>query len=93
MKHIKAQNVLPEEVVKIIQQYVDGEYLYIPRKDDNVKAWGEKNGTKVILSKRNAKILDEYVFGTTAIELSHEYYLSVQSIRRIICEQRKLYSR
>lgn len=32
MKYIKAQDVLPEEIVKIIQEYIDGEYLYIPRK-------------------------------------------------------------
>lgn len=93
MKHIKAQTVLPEEIIKIIQQYVDGEYIYIPKKDDNIKAWGEKNGTKTSLQERNANIFYKYNSGATVTELSSEYYLSEQSIRRIICEQRNLYSK
>lgn len=32
MKYIKAIDVLPQEIIEIIQNYVDGEYLYIPRK-------------------------------------------------------------
>ena len=32
MKYEKAQNVLPVELITIIQQYTDGTYLYIPRK-------------------------------------------------------------
>lgn len=40
MKYKKAQNVLPEEILELIQNYVDGEYLYIPRKSKNKKSWG-----------------------------------------------------
>ena len=32
MKYVKAIDVLPQEIIEIIQNYVDGEYLYIPRK-------------------------------------------------------------
>ena len=46
MGYVKAENVLPEEVLKLIQKYVDGEYLYIPRKKGNEMSWGEKNGTR-----------------------------------------------
>lgn len=35
MKYKKALDVLPAEVIKIIQQYVDGEFLYVPKKHDN----------------------------------------------------------
>ena len=35
MKYVKAIDVLPQEIIEIIQNYVDGEYLYIPRKNDN----------------------------------------------------------
>jgi len=31
MAYIKAQSVLPEEIINLIQQYVDGECLYILR--------------------------------------------------------------
>ena len=34
MKYSNAHSILPVDIVKIIQQYVDGEYLYIPRKEE-----------------------------------------------------------
>ena len=46
MKYKNAQKILPKEIIKIIQQYVDGNYLYIPRKDENRKSWGENSGFK-----------------------------------------------
>ncbi|WPC43715.1 CD3324 family protein [Clostridium sp. JS66] len=92
MKHLKAQDVLPEEIVKIIQKYVDGEYLYIPRKNENHKAWGEKSGIKSILKLRNREIYKKYINGATIDELTQEYYLSEKSIRRIIGQEKLLYS-
>lgn len=55
MKHVKAHNVLPKEVIELIQKYIDGEYVYIPRKSENEKAWGEKNGTRNSLKKEIMK--------------------------------------
>ncbi|MGV2644738.1 hypothetical protein GNF86_25795, partial [Clostridium perfringens] len=74
MKYIKAQDVLPEEIVKIIQEYVDGEYLYVPRKNDNHKAWGEKSGIKSSLKVRNNEIYKKYIAVTTIYELTKEFY-------------------
>ncbi|MDF2612122.1 MAG: Mor transcription activator family [Lachnospiraceae bacterium] len=88
MKYIKAQNVLPEELIKLIQKYVDGDYLYIPRKDGEQKAWGEKSGTKSYLKSRNIEIYSKYRGGQTPVELSMEYFLSEQSIRRIISQEK-----
>ncbi len=88
MKYIKAQDVLPDELIKIIQKYTDGDYIYIPRKDGEKKTWGEKSGTKVLLMKRNQEIYNKYRNGKSTEELSMEYYLSEQSIRRIICQIR-----
>ena len=92
MKHIKAKNVLPEEVIKIIQEYIDGEYIYIPRKNSNQKSWGEKNGIKDELKKRNIEIFNRFIQGITIKGLSEEYYLSEQSIRRIVKQQNILCS-
>ena len=92
MGYIKAQNVLPEEVVKLIQKYVDGEYLYIPRKKGNEKSWGEKNGTRSSLKERNTEIFHRYISGENVGELSKEYYLSEKSIRRIINQEKLLYA-
>ncbi|NMM64893.1 hypothetical protein HBE96_20055 [Clostridium sp. P21] len=92
MKHVKAQDVLPEEIVKIIQEYVDGEYLYIPRKIGNHKTWGEKSGIKSSLKLRNNEIYKKYINGATIDELTQEYYLSEKSIRRIIGKEKLLCS-
>lgn len=92
MRYVKAQDVLPEEFIKIIQEYVDGEYLYVPRKNENHKAWGEKSGIKSSLKVRNNEIYKKYLDGTTINALTEEYYLSEKSIRRIISEEKRLCS-
>ncbi len=92
MSYVKAHDVLPEGIVKIIQEYVDGEYLYVPRKNENHKAWGEKSGIKSSLKVRNNEIYKKYLNGTTINALTQEYYLSEKSIRRIIVEERRLCS-
>jgi Mor family transcriptional regulator len=93
MRYVKAQDVLPEEFVKIIQEYVDGEYLYVPRKNENHKAWGEKSGIKSSLKARNSQIYKKYLKGTTINALTEEYYLSEKSIRRIISQEKRLFSK
>ena len=56
MKYKKAQEVLPEEMIKMIQEYMDGGYLYIPRKVENKKSWGENSG---VLNEASIKRIDE----------------------------------
>lgn len=92
MKYIKAIDVLPKEVLEIIQEYIDGEYLYIPRKCENYKSWGEKSGIKNSLKIRNNQIYKKYRQGTTIYELSKEYFLSEKSIRRIINTEKRMCS-
>ncbi|MDU2671618.1 MAG: CD3324 family protein [Clostridium sp.] len=92
MKYIKASDVLPEEIIKIIQEYIDGEYLYVPRKDENHKSWGENSGIKKSLKIRNNEIFQKYLKGFTINELAREYFLSDKSIRRIINEEKQLCS-
>ena len=92
MSYIKAQDVLPEEILKIIQEYIDGEYIYIPRKNENHKSWGEKSGIKDSLKIRNNEIYKKYLNGATINELAQEYYLSEKSIRRIIGQEKRLCS-
>lgn len=92
MKYVKAQDVLPEEIVKILQEYIDGKYLYVPRKNENHKAWGEKSGIRNSLKVRNNEIYKKFFNGTTISELTQEYYLSEKSIRRIIGQQKLICS-
>ncbi|EDU36508.1 hypothetical protein CLOSPO_02676 [Clostridium sporogenes ATCC 15579] len=37
MKYKNAQNVLPEHIIELIQEYMEGGYLYIPIKYENKK--------------------------------------------------------
>lgn len=92
MKYVKAQDVLPEELIELIQKYIDGNYLYIPRKHDNHKSWGENSGIKNILKIRNKEIYIKYNNGMSVDALSNEYYLSEKSIRRIISYEKKICS-
>ena len=84
MKYEKAQNILPEEVIKIIQNYIDGTYLYIPRKSENKKSWGENSGVLKNLEARNEEIFNKYSIGVSIKELANLYFLSESSIKRII---------
>lgn len=42
MKYKNAQNILPDYIIKLIQEYIEGEYLYIPIKYQNKKAWEKR---------------------------------------------------
>ena len=46
MSYIKAGDVLPKELVDKIQDYIDGEYIYVPRKETNRKGWGQNTNRK-----------------------------------------------
>lgn len=92
MRYVKAKNILPNDIIQIIQEYIDGEYIYIPRKNGNEKAWGEKNGTRKNLEHRNNSIYNKYLSGIKVKELAQEYYLSENSIRRIVSKERMINS-
>ena len=86
MSYVKADDVLPKNLLEEIQKYVDGQLIYIPRKNENSLSWGEKNGTKEKLAERNQKIVNGYYSGLTIEALSKEYYLSEKRIQGIIHE-------
>lgn len=90
MKYEKAQNILPEDVIELIQEYIDGGYLYIPRKSSNKKSWGENSGSKNDLKKRNIEIFNRYKEGISIKELTKQYYLTENSIRRIIRQEKQI---
>ena len=86
MSYVKADDVLPKMLVEEIQKYVDGQLIYIPRKNENSLSWGEKNGTRERLAERNQAIVHRYYSGETIAELSEVYYLSGKRIQGIIHE-------
>lgn len=88
MSYLKAIDVLPEELLDMIQKYVDGKYIYIPRKESNRKAWGESTGSKSEIAIRNLEIYQKYQDGVTIESLSLMYHLSPKSIQRIVARMK-----
>ena len=86
MSYVKADDVLPQMLVEEIQKYVDGQLIYIPRKNENSLSWGEKSGTREKLAERNQTIVNHYYSGETIAALSKMYYLSKTRIQGIIHE-------
>ena len=84
MSYIKAEEILPEELIRQIQKYADGVYIYIPRKPGTRHAWGQKTDYKAELKARNDRICNDYAAGLDIAALSRKYHLSEKSIRRIL---------
>lgn len=93
MGYKKATNILPQELLEKIQEYVDGEYIYIPRKEESRKEWGASTSTKQELRARNEQIYKDYLDGTSMDGLAEKYFLSLKSIQRIIGQFKKEYDK
>lgn len=87
MSYLRAEDILPKELIETIQQYVNGKSIYIPSKEK--QDWGTKTDTKQFLQQRNAKIFTRYQNGVTIPELEVEFSLSGKSIQRIIRNMKK----
>ena len=84
MKHSNANTILPEKLLFEIQQYVQGELLYIPKFKNNYKKWGDITQSKAVTSIRNDKIRSAFYGGYTIKELCEKYCLSPASIKKIV---------
>ena len=87
MDYIRAAEILPQELIEQLQQYVDGAAVYIPKKEEEKKAWGEKTNIKIELASRNARIYMDHLAGRSNKELAKKYYLAEKSIQRIIRQE------
>lgn len=83
IKYLRAEEVLPEELLEEIRQFVDGCAIYIP-KSPGRKAWGENTGTREQLDKRNREIIAEHENGESISSLSKKFCLCEDSIRKIL---------
>ena len=89
MNYKNANHILPDRLVQEIQQYVQGEFIYIPIKDKVMNTSPTEYEQELI--KRNEHIYTKSLEGISNSELANMYHLSASSIRRIIIEQRKGY--
>ena len=84
MGYQKAEDILPNSLLATIQEYIDGEYIYIPRKLCNKKAWGDVTGSKETTRKRNEGIYQNYLNGVSVIQLTEKYCLSDKAVYKVI---------
>ena len=86
MSYIKAEDILPKELLETIQQYVDGKLIYIPCKEK--QEWGSGTNAKVFFRERNEQIFKAFQSGTGLKDLALTFSLSEKSIQRILHDQR-----
>ena len=84
MSYTNAADVLPQHLVEEIQTYVQGTQIYIPRAGDRRLGWGMKNGTRIMLDRRNRAIRQDHADGASIDDLADCYNLSPDTIRKII---------
>lgn len=89
MQYKKATHVLPKDLLKQVQSYVDGEYLYIPRVSGKKKQWGSSTATRKELDRRNKAIYRDHLAGIRTKVIAERYYLSPKSVQRIIRQMKK----
>jgi len=76
--------ILPPELLEQLQEYVQGNLVYIPKKEENRTGWGENNGAKTVINNRNYEICEAYKNGVKTAELAAIFCLSEDSIRKIV---------
>ncbi|SFE45675.1 Mor transcription activator family protein [Paenibacillus catalpae] len=88
-RYKNGKDVLPQTLLRQIQQYIDGELLYIPKQSEERAGWGQLSGTKARINDRNDEIYAEYCKGQSIADLERVYFLSGDSLRKIICKQQQ----
>ena len=71
MSYIRAEEVLPKELIETIQQYVNGKAIYIP--STSKKEWGSHTDTRQYLIQRNHEISQKYQGGSSIASLATVY--------------------
>lgn len=74
----KPSKKLPHELIERIQEYVDGETVYIPKKP------AKRGNASSPYKERNDEIYEKYRSGASVKKLAEEYYISTQGIYKIL---------
>lgn len=90
MKYENGKDIFPERLLKQIQKYVSGKLVYIPT-GDSKRDWGETSGYKQYLMERNCDIKSKFSAGAGIEQLAAEYYLSCESIKRIVYSKKEVF--
>lgn len=76
--------ILPPDLLNQVQEYIQGEVIYVPKKGLERAGWGQKNGARTALRERNREIRASFRQGRPVPELVALYCLSEDSIRKIL---------
>ena len=83
MKYRNAGEILPDWLLRELQQYVDGGLLYVPQAGEK-RGWGERSGARQYYTQRNREIRAAYQNGAPVEALAEKYGLTEDAIRKII---------
>lgn len=83
MNYKKGADVLPDRLLKEIQEYVEGCLVYIPKKSDKA-GWGYVSGARQLIDKRNKRIIDLFEKGESILDLADKFHLEEDTIRKIV---------
>jgi hypothetical protein len=86
MSYLRAEEILPKELLKEVQQYVNGQSVYIPAKEKS--DWGSATDTKQILEVRNLEIYEKYRVGASVQFLAEEFVKTVEEHCRSLKQPR-----
>lgn len=89
MNYVNAAKVLPENLLVEIQKYGQGENLYIPKQEKNHRKWGTNSGGRQFIDLRNSDIQTSFINGKSIQQLAEEYYLSIETIKKIVYSKKK----
>jgi Mor family transcriptional regulator len=81
MKYANAEVILPDSLVVEIQKYIQGGYLYIPCQPQLRK---KSRKSSNYIRYRNEDISNKYKNGYKIKDLAEEFYLSIDSIKKIV---------
>jgi hypothetical protein len=84
MPYMNATLVLPPDLVAAIQNYVEGQLIYVPRRQKARRGWGTRSGGRAMLCQRNAQIRSAHGLGCPPGILAERFHLSEDSIRKIV---------
>jgi hypothetical protein len=90
MSYINADSLLPPELLREVQTYIQGSLVYIPRENGEKRlCWGSRSGARRSFDERNSEIKSEKAKGRRIDDLADDYGLSPGGIRKILYGSKK----
>ena len=88
MRYMKAADVLPPDLLAQVQAYIDGEYLYIPRRETSRKPGARPTAARRRPWPEIRRSIGAIGRGTSVDQLAEAYFLAPKSIWKIIARLR-----